>query len=166
MYSTKDFGQAVAFLADKAGKNQKQLAGELGITDQTVTNWKRGQDPMTRNVDKLPAILGCSMAEIEEVATYHYLWRERMKTRRAQAQASEVADGPSAQHQVSIEQMEQEIVRNATLTFSQVLVWHRCLATGAPDSFPVHFPALPTERTRAPRRKKPRPSAPRRSAPT
>jgi transcriptional regulator with XRE-family HTH domain len=153
MHSTADFGQAVVFLADKAGMNQKQLASALEVSYQTVTNWKGGQEPMAHTVQKLPAALGCTLAEIEEVAAYHHEWREILKDRKRQAAG--ITENAALGTQVAIENMEREILRNAALTLSQLLGFLRHLATGAPDRFPIRLPPMPPENRGTSRTHKP-----------
>ena len=89
MWSKADFGQAIVFIADKIGLNQKQLASALKLEPKTVSAWKRGdRSPYPRAMKALPGVLTCSMAEIEEVAAYHAMWRQRMKRKGIQAPAA------------------------------------------------------------------------------
>jgi transcriptional regulator with XRE-family HTH domain len=77
MWSNADFGQALIFIAEKIKLNQKQLASALKVKPKTVSTWKRGArrpNPSARQA--LPSVLKCTMAQIEEVAAYHAMWRQ------------------------------------------------------------------------------------------
>ena len=94
MSDKADFGQAVVFLADKAGLSQKTLARILEVTDKTVSAWKMGRRrPNRLSMQLLPDALGCSMEEILEVAAYHAEWRQKLRHRRNRA--GEIKEPPT-----------------------------------------------------------------------
>lgn len=56
-------------LRERTGKNQRQLGEEIGVTDQTVSNWEKGNsnprlDPV--GMLKLCRALGCTLEELAD----------------------------------------------------------------------------------------------------
>ncbi len=83
MWSKADFGQAIVFIAEKLGLNQKKLASALHVKPKTISAWKRGDRRPNRGaMQALPDQLKCTMAELESIAAYHSLWRDEMKGRK------------------------------------------------------------------------------------
>jgi transcriptional regulator with XRE-family HTH domain len=86
MSDKADFGQAIVFLAEKAGLSQKTLAKALKVTPKTVSAWNKGRRRPNRNaMQLLPGALGCSMEEILTVAAYHAEWRQKLRHRKQDA---------------------------------------------------------------------------------
>lgn len=84
MWNKADFGQAVVFLAERAGLSQKQLAKALKLHPKTISAWNKGERMPNRSaMQVLPATLRCTLAEIETVAAFHGEWRQKMASRRS-----------------------------------------------------------------------------------
>jgi transcriptional regulator with XRE-family HTH domain len=96
-----DFGQAVVFIAEKARLTQKTLAKALHVAPNTVSAWKGGtRRPNPRAMRLLPEVLGCSMAEIEEVAAFFRKWRKRMEP-----QPETIAEDPLRTYQFNADRV-------------------------------------------------------------
>jgi transcriptional regulator with XRE-family HTH domain len=119
MWSKADFGQAIVFIAEKLGLNQKKLASALHVKPKTISAWKRGDRRPNRGaMQALPDQLRCTMAELESIAAYHSLWRGEMegrKSRRATGAARQVpADmisEPPAEYHLDDEDWERRFGR-------------------------------------------------------
>ena len=63
MRSQADFGHAIVFLNDMAGRTQKQLANALKVKPKTISDWKAGKRKPNRSaMQALPGELGSTRA--------------------------------------------------------------------------------------------------------
>ncbi|WP_013334720.1 helix-turn-helix transcriptional regulator [Gloeothece verrucosa] len=64
-----EFAKKMLKLREKAGLTQRQVANELGVTDQTVSNWETGQrKPRLSSTQwlKLCQLFQCSLEDLAE----------------------------------------------------------------------------------------------------
>lgn len=110
MWNKADFGQAIVFLAEKAGLSQKQLAKALTLHPKTISAWKRGERmPNRRAMQALPSKLKCTQEEIEKVAAFHGEWRQRIASK--QSRTAEDVQEPRAEYRTEAEARHLEIGR-------------------------------------------------------
>ena len=80
MWRSADLGQAIVFLAEKAGLSQSELAAASGVSDKTISAWSNGRrTPSQQALGKVVHALHCTHDDVEEVAEFHRKWRLRMK---------------------------------------------------------------------------------------
>ena len=67
MLNTEEFGRRLAKLRRQMGKKQREVADDLGVTPQAVSQWDRGLScPDILMLDELASSLGVSIAELFE----------------------------------------------------------------------------------------------------
>ncbi|MCI8484405.1 MAG: helix-turn-helix transcriptional regulator [Lachnospiraceae bacterium] len=65
MFDTRTVGKKIAALRKEKNKTQMELADEMGVSYQAVSNWERGNSmPDISKLPQLSLILGCSVDEI------------------------------------------------------------------------------------------------------
>ena len=65
MFDTRTVGKKIAALRKGRNKTQMELADEMGVSYQAVSNWERGNSmPDISKLPQLALILGCSVDEI------------------------------------------------------------------------------------------------------
>jgi transcriptional regulator with XRE-family HTH domain len=80
MWRSADLGQAIVFLAEKAGLSQSELAAASGVSDKTISAWSNGRRmPSQQALGKVVHALRCTRDDVEEVAEFHRKWRLRME---------------------------------------------------------------------------------------
>ena len=57
-------GGRISAAIEKCPLNQKQIAGRLDVSENTISNWKRGSQPKARNLLALAEVIGIGPAEL------------------------------------------------------------------------------------------------------
>ena len=65
MFDTRKTGKKIATLRKEKNMTQMELADEMGVSYQAVSNWERGNSmPDIGKLPQLALVLGCSIDEI------------------------------------------------------------------------------------------------------
>jgi transcriptional regulator with XRE-family HTH domain len=78
-----DLGRTIVLLANLLDMSQKQLAKKIGMSDQAISDWCRGQSsPGPKAREEVLKALRCSWRELEEVVALIFPLRVELERRR------------------------------------------------------------------------------------